>query len=193
MTNLFDNSKAAYLIPRSIVRGDYIAWRNSVYVTDYPPASYTLSINARFADDSAGEKVVTATTDNGEFLFEIDGADWKVGTWFYDLHVTQISDSRRVTLKSGVIHVLADRANDPDDPRVEPRQKLALVEALIKDRLENRQIDTTSFDNGETSASRDYEILTRERRRLKIELRAANQKYRAMRGLAHSGNVRVRG
>ncbi|MGI9202665.1 MAG: hypothetical protein ACR2Q3_01575 [Woeseiaceae bacterium] len=150
-------------------------------------------MNARLEGDSAGEQVVTATEDSGEFLFEIASVDWDLGTWFYDLHVLQISDSKRATLKSGVIQVMADRAEDPNDPRVEPRKKLALLEALITERLENKQVDTTSFDNGETSASRDYELLTRERRRLKIELRAASQKYRAMRGLPHSGTIRVRG
>lgn len=191
--NVFDNSDAPHKIPRTLVRGDYVAWRNSLYVTDYPPADYQLILTARFEGDSSGEQVVIAAQDSGEFLFEIDGVDWELGTWFYDLHVRQISDDRRHTLKSGVIQVLADRAEDPNDPRAEPRKKLALLEALIKDRIENRQIDVTSFDNGETSATRDYNLLVQERRRLKHELRAASQRYRALRGLPHSGTVRLRG
>lgn len=193
MTNVFDNTKAAYKIPRSIVRGDYVAWRNSSYVTDYPTASYTLSLNARFSGDSAGEKVVTATADAGDFLFEITAADWTAGTWFYDLFVTQDSDSKRSTLKSGVIQVLADKAEDPDDPRALPRKMVAELEALYFDRVTNRQIDTTSFDNGETSASRDEMSLRAALEYWRRREVSARRKYRALRGLPHSGKIRLRG
>ena len=193
MSNVFDSSNAGYLIPRYLVRGDYYAWRNKQLITDYPPASYTLQLVARLEGDSAGEKTITAAEDNGEFLFEITAVDWDVGTWFYDLHVVQNSDSKRHTLKSGVILAMADRAEDPDDPRALPRKMVAKLEALMYDRVDNRQIDQTSFDNGETSATRDYEILRRELEYWKRQRAAAAQQWRAMRGLPHSGNIRVRG
>lgn len=192
MSNLFDNTTAAHKVPRYIVKGDYIAWRNSEFVTDYPPASYTLSLNARAAGDSAGERVVTATEDSGEYLFEIVGADWTVGMWFYDLHITQDSDGKRATLKSGIIQVLADKAEDPDDPRSLPRRMVANLEALLEDRVLNRQIDTTSFDNGETSASRDITLIRGELRIWERKLKAAIRNDRARRGLSHGGKIRGR-
>ena len=193
MTNAFDNTQVPHKIPRYLVRGDYVAFRNSSYVTDYPPASYQLVLNARLSGDSAGEQVITATEDSGDFLFEVTAIAWDVGTWFYDLHVVRISDSARVTLKSGVIQVLADKAEDPDDPRALPRKMVAELEALYYDRVINRQVDQTSFDNGETSASRDREQLELALEYWRRRAKAAAQKYRAQRGLGHSGNIRVRG
>lgn len=193
MTNAFDNTEAPHAIPRTFVRGDYVAWRNSSYVSDYPPASYTLVLNARLAGDSAGEQVVTAIEDSGDFLFEINSAAWDAGTWYYDLHVIQVSSSKRHTLKSGVIVVTADRAEDPDDPRSLPRKMVAELEALYYDRVTNRQIDQTSFDNGETSASRDEQSLRMALEYWRRRELAARRKYRALRGLPHSGRIRLRG
>lgn len=193
--NVFDNTVAPHITPRALVKGDYVAWRNSSYITDYPPASYTLAYNLRREGASAGELVITGSEDSGEYLFELEGSatvNLEAGAWFYDLYVTQISSSRRSTLKSGMIYLLANKAEDPDDPRSLPRKMVAELEALYERRLLNGQIDQTSFDNGETSAARNTDYILRHLQYWQRQLQSAIRKERARRGLGHSGIIRGR-
>jgi len=196
MTNLFDNSKAPKQIPKTFVRGDYVAWRNTSLVSDYPVASYRLEFNFRREGESAGEFTVVSSVDAGEYLFEITGATSggiESGRWYWDLYVFRLSDEARVTVGTGAIQVLRNSAEDADDPRSEPARILALIEAAILHRATQQQLDTLSYTLGvETSATRDPAQLMTWRDYYEKKLAIAKRKWRARRGLPHSGRVTVR-
>jgi len=193
--NQFDNSNAPHKTPKSIVAGDYVAWRNSSYVTDYDPALYTLAYNLRLEGTPAREFVVTATEDSSEYLFEVsvaESAALQLGLWYWDLYVTQISDSKRITLDQGQIKVVANKAEASDDPRTLPRKMISEIERAMLSRATNNQLDTLAYSLGvETSATRDSEKLMNWRDYWRKELIKANRKWRARNGLPHSGIVKV--
>ena len=193
--NLFDNSNAPKKTPKAIVVGDYIAWRNSSLVPDYPPASYTLAYRMRREGEPAREIIVTATEDNSEFLFEIlaaTSAAYDIGLYFYDLQVTRDSDSERLTLAQGTLRVCADKAETSDDPRTLPRKMIAEIERALLSRATNNQLDTLAYSLGvETSATRDPEKLNTQRDYWRRELIKANRKQRARNGKKHSGFIRA--
>ena len=193
--NQFDNTNAPYKIPKSLVAGDYVAWRNSSYTTDYDPASYTLTYNFRLEGEPAREFVVTGSADSSEYLFEIsisESSALKVGLWHYDLYVTQISDSKRITLDQGQLKVVANKADASTDPRDLPRKMLAEIERAMLSRATNNQLDTLAYSLGvETSATRDTEKLITWRSYWRKELIKANRKWRARNGLPHSGLIKV--
>jgi len=194
--NQFDNTTAPYQIPKVIVSGDYVAWRNSGLVRDYPPASYTLTFNFRLEGEPSREFVVTGIEDSGEFLFEMSIAETgvlEVGSYHWDLYVTQISDSKRVTLDDGILRVAANKADASGDPRTLPRQMIAQIERAILNRATNNQLDTLAYSLGvETSATRDTEKLLTWRDYWRKELIKANRKKRARSGRGHSGIVRAK-
>jgi len=193
--NQFDNSTAPKKTPKSLVIGDYIAWRNSSYVSDYPPASYTLAYTFRREGDPARSFVATGSEDSGEFLFEIANAASSVietGLYFWDLQVTRDSDGERVTLDQGTLSVHADKSSDSGDPRTLPRKMVSEIERAILGRATNNQLDTLAYTMGvETSATRDTEKLNNHRDYWRRELIKANRKWRARNGKRHSGFIRA--
>ena len=52
MANLFDASNAPEGEPTEIVVGDYIQWKRSDLVDDYPPAQYSAEYVARIIKES---------------------------------------------------------------------------------------------------------------------------------------------
>jgi hypothetical protein len=193
--NQFDNSLAPKQTPKAFVIGDYVAWRNSSYVTDYAPASYTLAYTFRREGEPAKKFVVTASEDNSEFLFEIDSstsAGIDEGLYFWDLQVTRISDSERATLDQGTLTVQANKSSASGDPRTLPRKMIAEIERALLSRASNNQLDTLAYSLGvETSATRDTEKLNNHRDYWRRELIKANRKWRARNGKRHSGFIRA--
>lgn len=193
--NQLDNSTAPHQTPTAIVAGDYVAWRNSSYVTDYPPASYTLAYNLRREGTPAREITITGALDTEEFLFEITSAvsaEFETGLYFWDLQVTENATSNRATLDQGTLKIQADKANSAEDPRTMPRKMVAEIERAILGRATNNQLDTLSYSLGvETSATRDTEKLNNHRDYWRRELIKANRKWRARNGRKHSGFIRA--
>lgn len=193
--NQFDNSNAPHKTPKTIVKGDYTAWRNSSYLVDYPHATHSLSYNLRLEGEPAREWVINSAVDSDEYLFEVedsDTTDLDVGNWHFDLYVIQTSDSKRITLDQGIIRLVADKADDSTDPRSLPRKMVAEIERAILSRATNNQLDTLAYSLGvETSATRDTEKLMIWRKYWRAELVKANRKWRARNGLPHSGIVKV--
>jgi hypothetical protein len=193
--NQFNNSLAPKKTPKAFVVGDYVAWRNSGYVTDYPPASYTMAYVFRREGDPARKFTVTGTTDSDEFLFQItttETLEIEAGLYFWDLQVTQNSDSERVTLDQGTLRVQENKATDSGDPRTLPRKMVAEIERAILSRATNNQLDTLAYTLGvESSATRDTEKLNAHRDYWRAELIKANRKWRARNGLRHSGKIRA--
>lgn len=194
--NRFDNSAAPKKTPKAIVIGDYIAWRNSGYVTDYPVDQYTLAYTFRREGDPSRKFTVTGAADSGEYLFEVltaTSAAIEPGVYFWDLQVTRDSDSERATLDQGHLSVYADKASDSSDPRTLPRKMIAEIERAWLGRATNNQLDTLAYTMGvETSATRDTEKLKIHRDYWRAELIKANRKWRARNGIPHSGFIRAR-
>lgn len=192
--NRFDNTEAAHKLPKNIVKGDLVSWRNSSLVPEYPVDTYTLRYSFRREGSPALEFAVDSQVDSAEYLFEVDSAttaDYETGLYHWQLYIVRISDSERVTHDDGILAVLANRDTDSEDPRSLPRRMIAEIERAMLHRAENTQIDVTSYSNPETSSSRDYDRLRVERTHWKRELVIAIRKYRSSKGLPHSGRIRL--
>jgi len=194
--NLFDNANAPKESPRSFIRGDYVAWRNNSFVATYAPADHTMTYNFRREGEPAREFTVVGTTDSGEYLFEILQAvsiTIEAGVYRWDLHLVETSSSKRITIATGKTTVNLDSASDSEDPRLFPRKMLHEIRRALLGRATNNQLDTLAASIGvESSWTRDPESLRRLEIQYKAEEIKANRKWRARRGLRHSGKIRIR-
>ncbi len=198
MANLFDTTNAPKVIPRAFVKGDYVSWRLAQYSADYPPASYSITYNFRRDGEPSREFTVQGAEDSGDYLFELEPSETndkqiEVGAYAWDLYIEQNSDNRRITVDQGLLRVVANKADDSSDPRAFPRKMIAEIQRAILGRATNNQLDILASSIGlEENVTRDTEKLKQWLQYFEAEQVAANRKWRARQGRAHSGQIKAR-
>ena len=104
MANLFDASQAPEGSPDEIVVGDFIQWKRSDLVSDYPLADYSAEYVARITGGGSSEIKVAATETDGTYLFTADSTtteDFNAGYYHWQLEVTKTSSGDRVVVDRG--------------------------------------------------------------------------------------------
>ena len=71
MANLFDAANAREGEPDTIVIGDFVQWKKSNLVTDYPTSDYTVRYVARISGGGDNEIIVTGTGQTDHYLFTV--------------------------------------------------------------------------------------------------------------------------
>ncbi len=106
--------------PSEIVVGDYIQWKRSDLVSDYPTADYTATYIARITGGGASEIQLTGTAYNGSYLFTVDSttsADFNPGYYHWQLEIVRNSDSNRIVVDRGAFTAIVDLDVNNADPR----------------------------------------------------------------------------
>ncbi len=196
MSNAFDTTNAPTTEPVEIIAGDYTTWRRTDLSTDYPPAEYTLSYEARSEGTPARRITIEAAESNGDYLVELTSATtlgYLVANYHWDAFIIRNSDTNRVRIDSGMWSVLADKATSADDPATFAKKMLNQIEAALLHRATNQQLDVLAYSlNIDVSATRDPAKLLEHRAYWQRKLVIANRKIRARKGQSHSGYRRVR-
>jgi len=135
--------------PASFVSGDFVTWKRSL--SDYPAPTYTLAY--KFIG-SAGTFAVSASADGSDHLIEIEGASavgppvvvgtdsYKAGIYEWTLAVTEVSTSRRSTLETGQITVLANPSTGvATDKRSHARKVLDAIELVLEGTASHEQAE----------------------------------------------------
>ena len=163
MTNAFDSVNYPETEPDVLVIGDRWTWKRTD-LTDYPPASYTLSYEAVQQAASALARIsITATGSGSDHLVQVASTttdDYSAGTYAWAAYITRASDSARIKIGSGSWRIDADFATSEEDPRTFAQQQVDRLEAVLA-KLSERQHESYSV-GGRQAALRQLADTRRE-------------------------------
>jgi hypothetical protein len=145
MANLFDADQAREGEPTEIVVGDFIQWKRSDLVDDYPLSEYSVEYVARITGGGANEIKVAATETGGTYLITVDSAtsaDFVAGYYHWQLEVTKTSTGDRIVVDRGAFTAVVDLDDNQADPRLFEEKMLAKIETIL---LGKADADVSSY------------------------------------------------
>ena len=145
MANLFDENEAPEGEPLKIVVGDFVQWKKTSLAATYPPATHSAEYVARVAAGQSAEIKIPAIERTGYYLFQADSATtaaFIVGSYHWQLEITQTSSGNRVVVATGEFDAIADLDNNGADPRTHAEIMLDKIEGLLIGRADK---DVSSY------------------------------------------------
>lgn len=164
MANLFDASQAPEGSPDEIVVGDFIQWKRSDLVSDYPLADYSAEYVARITGGGSSEIKVAATETDGTYLFTADSttsADFDAGYYHWQLEVTKTSSGDRVVVDRGTFTAVVDLDVNNTDPRSHAEIMITKIETVLQGKADS---DVSSYSiNGRSLTKLSFNELVEAR------------------------------
>lgn len=146
MANLFDPANAPEGEPETIVVGDFIQWKRSDLVQDYPVATHSATLIARITGGGANEIQISATESNPSYyLFTATSAassSFSPGDYHWQLEITQTSSGDRIVVATGMFQILPDLDVNNSDPRSHADIMLAKIQTILEGRADS---DVSSY------------------------------------------------
>lgn len=169
MANLFDVANALEGEPRTIVVGDYIQWKRTDLVSDYPVATYSAEYVARTTQAASTEIKISATETNPSYyLFTVDSAtsaDFVSGHYHWQLEITETASGNRIVVDRGTFDAVVDLDNNGADPRSHAEIMVTKIESILAGKADS---DVSSYSiNGRSLTKFSF-----------AELMEARQTYR---------------
>lgn len=193
MANKFNASEAPELEPDKIVVGDFIQWKRSDLVDDYPTASYSAEYVARITGGGSSEIKLAATEATDYYLFTVDSAtsaDFVPGMYHWQLEITQTSSGNRVVVDTGSFEAIVDLDNNQADPRIHAEIMVAKIESLLQGKADS---DVSNYSIGNRSLTKlSFEELMNAREYYKREVVRHYNEERVRHGKTGSSTIRVR-
>ena len=193
MANLFDPNEAPEGEPTEIVVGDYIQWKRSDLITDYPLAEYSAEYVARITGGGASEIKLPATESGGTYLFTVDSAtsaDFAPGFYHWQLEITQTSSGNRVVVDIGDFTAIPDMDNNQADPRIHAEIMVAKIQTILEGKADS---DVSSYSiAGRSLTKMSFQELVDARDYYKREVIAHNNAELVKRGKKNGATVQVR-
>lgn len=144
MANVFDATNAPEGEPLEIVAGDFVQWKISDLVADYPTADYTLIYTARISGKS-DEFQITATGQADHYLVSatssVTGA-YTPGKYEWQQEIVRNSDSARRILSRGQFTVIADLDVTGTDLRTHAEVMVEKIESILAGKADS---DVSSY------------------------------------------------
>lgn len=193
MANAFDAANATEGEPDSIVVGDFIQWKRSDLVSDYPTDSYTATYVARITGGGSNEIQVVGTGQTTHYLFNILGsqsAAFVPGYYFYQLEIKRNSDDERVVVSTGSFNITPDLDVNQADPRTKSQIMLDKIESLLSGKADS---DVSSYAvAGRSLTKMTFAELQDARNFYKQEVLNEQSKINAKNGRKGSTTIQVR-
>lgn len=193
MTNLFDASSAREGEPREVVVGDFIQWKRSDLVADYPPASYTATYVARITGGGTSEIQLIGTNQTTHYLFTVPSAtsaDFLPGKYHWQLEIVQNSSGNRVVVDIGDFDAIPDMDVDQADPRIHAEIMIDKIESILEGKADS---DVGSYSiAGRSLTKMSFAELQDARDRYKAELVRHENRELVKRGKANGSTIKVR-
>lgn len=193
MANLFDPSLAPEGEPTEVVVGDFIQWKRSDLVTDYPLASYSAEYVARITGGGANEIKLPATETGGTYLFTVDSAtsaDFEPGLYHWQLEITQTSSGNRVVVDIGDFTAIPDMDSNQADPRIHAEIMVDKIETLLQGKADS---DVANYSvAGRSLTKLSFQELIDARDYYKREITHHNNKELLKRGKSNGSTIKVR-
>lgn len=193
MANLFDAANAPEGEPLEIVVGDFIQWKRSDLVQDYPLASYSAQYVARITGGGNTEITLAATETGGTYLFTVSSAtsqDFVPGYYHWQLEVIQTSSGNRIVVDRGDFTAIADLDVNGADPRTHAQIMIGKIESILQGKADS---DVGSYSiAGRSLTKMSFAELMTARDQYKREFQQEVIKDRIRRGKSSGATVKVR-
>jgi hypothetical protein len=144
MANLFDSTNAPEGEPSQLVVGDFIQWKVTDLVNDYPSDSYTLTYIARIIG-AKNEISITASDQTTHYLVSISSttsAAYIPGNYSWQKEIIRNSDSARIIVSRGTWKVLPDLDISGADPRSHAEIMVSKIESILSGKADS---DVSSY------------------------------------------------
>lgn len=140
MANLFDPSNAPEAEPLKFVLGDFVQWKRTDLVTDYPLATYSAQYVSRLSSGGNTEFTVAATETDGTYLFTIPSATsagFVAGDYHWQLEIVRTSDSSRIVVERGDWSIIVDLDVNGSDPRSHAQIMIGKIESILQGKADS--------------------------------------------------------
>ena len=161
MANRFDIDQAPDgQAPETIIIGDYLLWKRTDLVSDYPLATHSMEYVARITGGGSTEIKVAATESNGTYVFEVDSvtsATFVAGFYHWQLEVTETASSNRVVIERGTFTAVEDLDVNGADPRTHAEIMIGKIESILQGKAD---ADVSSYSiNGRSLTKMSFQDL----------------------------------
>lgn len=193
MANLFDQDNAPEGEPVTVVVGDFLQWKRSDLVQDYPTALYTAEYVARVTGGGSSEIKLAGVGSTDYFLFTVsseDSADFEAGYYHWQLEITEISTGNRIVVERGEFTAIVDLDINGVDPRGHAEIMLAKIETILEGKADS---DVSNYSiAGRSLTKMTFEELMAARDTYRREVLQHKQKNLIARGKSSGTTVKVR-
>lgn len=193
MANLFDVDHAREGEPLEIVVGDFLQWKRSDLVADYPAAEYSAEYVARITGGGSNEIKLPGTGNLNYYLFTVssaDSADFEPGYYHWQLEITQTATGNRVVVDYGDFTALPDLDDNQADPRIHAEVMITKIETILAGKADS---DVSNYSiAGRSLTKLSFAELMDARDRYKRELVQHENKENAKRGRKTAATIKVR-
>ena len=194
VANLFDPATAPEGEPEKVTVGDFIQWKRSDLVSDYPLDEYTATYVARITAGGATEIQVTGTAYNSSaYLFSVsstESVDFVAGYYHWQLEMVRNSDSERIVVDTGAFTAVPDLDVNGTDPRTHAEIMLDKIESLLQGKADS---DVEEYSIGNRSLTKlSIKDLMFWRDRYKAEVAKEKKQLLVKQGKATGSTVLVR-
>jgi hypothetical protein len=192
MANLFDSANAPEGEPTEVVVGDFIQWKRSDLVQDYPPALYSAEYVARINGGSDEIKILGAEFSD-YYLFTVNSSDSDIfipGVYRWQLEITKTSSGDRLTIEVGNFKILPDMDVNASDARIHAEIMVDKIETILSGKADS---DVASYSiAGRSLTKMSFSELIEAREYYKREINNHNNKELLKRGKTTSSTIKVR-
>lgn len=179
--------------PETIVIGDYLLWKRSDLIDDYPVATHSMEYVARITGGGSTEIKVAATTGTGTYVFEVTSATsatYTAGFYHWQLEATETASGNRVVLERGTFTAVEDLDINGADPRSHAEIMITKIESILQGKAD---ADVSSYSiNGRSLTKMSFQELIDARNFYRQEHQKELQKERALAGENTGATVLVR-
>jgi hypothetical protein len=193
MTNLFEPGNAPVTEPESFTVGDFVQWKRTDFVEDYPIASYSAEYVAREHGGGNSEFKVAGTESADYYLFTISSSDSSsitAGKYHWQLEITQTSSGNRIVIDDGDFNIIVDLDSNQADPRIHAEIMIQKIESLLSGKADN---DVASYSiAGRSLTKLSFSELTEARDYYRKEVATHENRERIRRGKKGNETIKVR-
>ena len=193
MANLFDSTNAPEGEPLQVVVGDFIQWKRSDLVSDYPAATHSAEYVARVTAGGSGEIKLLGVGSATEYLFTVDSStseDFNPGYYHWQLEITETSSGNRIVVQRGEFEAVVDLDVNGSDPRTHSEVMLDKIETILEGKADS---DVSNYSiAGRSLTKMTFEELMVARDRYRQEVLAYRRKLAIKSGKASGTTVKVR-
>jgi len=179
--------------PTEVVVGDFIQWKRSDLVEDYPPALYSAEYVARITGGGSTEIKLPGTETDTYYLFTVDSAtsaDFLPGLYHWQLEITQTSSGNRVVVDIGDFTAIPDMDSNQADPRIHAEIMVDKIETILAGKADS---DVASYSiAGRSLTKLSFQELLDAREYYKREINQHNNKELLKRGKSNGSTIKVR-
>lgn len=193
MANLFDADNAPTVVPEKFTAGDFVQWKNTALISDYPAGTHSVTFFARYTHGGASEFSILATTPGDYHLFTLTSAvsaPIVPGHFHWQIQVTETSSSNSLIVASGELDVLGDLDDNTTDPRTHAEVMVQKIESLLAGKADS---DVSQYSiAGRQLTKMPFKDLVDARDYYRREVTVHLAKERAKQGLSTASTIKVR-